>query len=198
MFERNPRLLLSCGLPALMFLIACAPVTRTHKSTEPYWTVENPLATRGASDGSSQLVARETRGDLVSSSLDALKRGESTATPASSPLKDIYFEFDRYELGPDAREILIANADWLKKHPSSRVEIEGHCDERGSNEYNLGLGAKRAQAAKDYLVELDISADRLSTVSYGEEIPVCMEQAEACWQTNRRDRFVIVSGGPTS
>jgi peptidoglycan-associated lipoprotein len=198
MFARKPGLLLRCSLLAPIVLVSCAPVTRTHKSTEPYWTVENPLATRGASDGSSQLVARQTQGDLVSSSLDALKRGESTATPASSPLKDIYFEFDRYELGPDAREILIANADWLKKHPSLRVEIEGHCDERGSNEYNLALGAKRAEAAKDYLVTLEISVDRLSTISYGEEIPACMERAEACWLKNRRDRFVIVSGGPTS
>jgi peptidoglycan-associated lipoprotein len=175
MFGRKPSFLLSCSLVAAVVLFGCAPVITTHRSAEPYWTAENPLATRGKSGGSTQVVARETEKNLGSSSLDALKRGESTETPASSPLKDIYFEFDRYELGPDAREILVANADWLKKHPLVRVQIEGHCDERGSNEYNLALGAKRAAAAKDYLVELGISGDRLSTVSYGEEIPVCLE-----------------------
>ena len=77
------------------------------------------------------------------------------------------------------------------------MEIEGHCDERGTNEYNAGLGAKRAQAARDYLVSLEISAQRLSTVSYGEEIPVCTEHTESCWEKNRRDRFVITAAAPT-
>jgi peptidoglycan-associated lipoprotein len=98
----------------------------------------------------------------------------------------------------EARETLKANADWLKKNPAARVEIEGHCDERGTNEYNLALGAKRAQAAKDYLVTLGIATERLSTISYGEEIPVCREQNESCWQQNRRDRFVIIQARPAS
>jgi len=89
---------------------------------------------------------------------------------------------------------LRASAAWLKKNPSARAQIEGHCDERGTNEYNLALGAKRAQAAKDYLVSLGVAENRLSTVSYGEEIPVCGEATESCWQKNRRDRFVR-SGG---
>jgi peptidoglycan-associated lipoprotein len=147
-----------------------------------------------ASQGSSRIASRVS----ISSSLDALQRGESTATPASSPLRDIHFEFDRYELRADARDALDANAKWLKEHPSVRVEIEGHCDERGSNEYNMGLGAKRAKTARDYLVALGISAQRLSTVSYGEEIPICGEHLEACWEKNRRGRFVIARAAPTS
>ncbi len=96
------------------------------------------------------------------------------------------------------RVTLKANAEWLKANPSARVEIEGHADERGTNEYNLALGAKRAQAAKDYLVTLGISAERLSTVSYGEETPVCREHTEGCWQRNRHDRFVVITEGPVS
>ncbi|HWP23027.1 MAG TPA: peptidoglycan-associated lipoprotein Pal [Candidatus Binatia bacterium] len=130
------------------------------------------------------------------SSLEALRRGESTATPASSPLKEIYFDFDRYDLRSDARETLKANAGWLKTNLSAVVQIEGHCDERGTTEYNLALGAKRAQAAKDYLVTLGVAAERLSTISYGKELPVCTEHTEACWQRNRRDRFVIQSPRP--
>jgi peptidoglycan-associated lipoprotein len=126
-------------------------------------------------------------------SLEAKRRGEA---PAEGPLKEIYFDFDKYDLRPEARDILNANAAWLKANPSARVEIEGHCDERGTNEYNLALGAKRAQAAKDYLVTLGVSKDRLSTISYGEELPVCKEQNEGCWQKNRRARFVAVVARP--
>lgn len=209
MLKRKNSVLLGSSLVTFLVLISCAPGNRPpHKSTDLHWTVENPLASRGASDGSSQKAAspgtsevlvRDTSGGVpTSSSLDALRKGESTMTPSSSPLQDIQFEFDRYDLAADAREILKANAEWLKKNPAIRVQIEGHCDERGTNQYNLALGAKRAQAAKDYLVTLDISPDRLSTVSYGEEIPVCREQTEACWRKNRRGRFVIVSGTPTS
>jgi peptidoglycan-associated lipoprotein len=132
------------------------------------------------------------------SSLDALREGRSAETPASSPLKDVRFGFDRYNLSDEARSTLKANAEWLKANPSAKAQIEGHCDERGTADYNLALGAKRAQAAKDYLVTLGISADRLSTVSYGEEIPVCKESTESCWERNRRDRFVIMPARPAS
>lgn len=131
------------------------------------------------------------------SSLSQLQRGQAVGTPGASPLKDIYFDFDRADLRPDARETLRANADWLKKNRSATVQIEGHCDERGTSEYNLALGAKRAQSAKDYLVTLGISERRISTISYGEEIPVCTEHNEQCWQKNRHDRFVV-KNAPTA
>jgi peptidoglycan-associated lipoprotein len=125
-----------------------------------------------------------------SSSLDQLKKGGAVGTPSSSPLKDIFFDFDRYDLRADARDLLKANAEWLKQNPSATLEIEGHCDERGTAEYNLALGAKRAQSAKDYLTTLGVDAQRMSTISYGQEIPVCSEHTEECWQKNRHDRFV--------
>lgn len=134
----------------------------------------------------------------ASSSLDALQRGESTATPASSPLKDVYFDFDRYDLRADAREILKANSAWFKANPGAQVQIEGHADERGTTEYNVALGSRRAESVKDYLVTLGTSAERLSTISYGEEVPVCREQTEECWQKNRRVRFVVQPGRPTT
>jgi peptidoglycan-associated lipoprotein len=134
----------------------------------------------------------------ASSSLDALQRGESTATPASSPLKDVYFDFDRYDLRADAREILKANSVWLKANPAAQVQIEGHCDERGTTEYNVALGSRRAESVKDYLVTLGASADHLSSISYGEEVPVCREQTEECWRQNRRVRFVVQPGRPTT
>jgi peptidoglycan-associated lipoprotein len=91
---------------------------------------------------------------------------------------------------------LRAAADWLRDNPAVRVEIEGHCDELGTNEYNLALGAERAYAAKDYLISLGIPRSRLSTISYGEEIPVCHERNEQCRQRNRRARFVILIARP--
>jgi peptidoglycan-associated lipoprotein len=108
------------------------------------------------------------------------------------PLKDIYFAFDSYELDDAARSTLRESDAWLQDQPQARVEIEGHCDERGTVEYNLALGAKRARAAKEYLVALGISSDRLSTISYGEELPVCQEHDEECWQRNRRCHFVVL------
>jgi peptidoglycan-associated lipoprotein len=140
--------------------------------------------------------APEVRKAQTQTSLDSLRRGDSAKTPADSALKEIFFEFDRYDLSSDARATLKAAADWLRNNPAVRVEVEGHCDERGTNEYNLALSAKRAQTAKDYLVTLGVAAGRLSTMSYGEEIPVCREHNEECWQKNRRDRFVALNAKP--
>jgi len=128
-------------------------------------------------------------------SLDRYKQGEELGADGGEkgPLTDINFAFDSYELDDDARGVLRSDADWLKEHPESRVEIEGHCDERGTVEYNLALGAKRAKAAKDYLVTLGIAASRLGTISYGEELPLCREHTEACWSENRRCHFVVLN-----
>ncbi len=104
---------------------------------------------------------------------------------------DVYFDFDKAELRPEGREQLQSNASWLKANPEYEVTIEGHCDERGTNEYNLALGERRSNAAKDYLISLGVAADRINTISYGEERPMCTESTEACWQKNRRAHFVV-------
>jgi peptidoglycan-associated lipoprotein len=104
---------------------------------------------------------------------------------------NVYFEFDQSDLRDEARQKLAANARFLTAHPEFVLTIEGHCDERGTNEYNLALGERRANTAKDYLASLGVAANRLHTISYGEERPVCTESTEACWQRNRRDHMVI-------
>lgn len=131
----------------------------------------------------------------TTSSLDALREGRAAA---GGPLKEILFDFDRYDLSPDARSILKANADWLRTNPAVTVEIEGHCDERGTTDYNLALGAKRARAAMDYLVSLGVAQTRIKTTSYGEELPACKDASENCYQKNRRDRFVEIRSRPAS
>ncbi len=103
---------------------------------------------------------------------------------------DAYFDFNKADIRADARQALAKTADFLRNYPQVRVTIEGHCDERGSTEYNLALGDRRAGAVKQYLVSLGISADRISTVSFGKEKPFCNEHNEACWQQNRRGHFV--------
>jgi peptidoglycan-associated lipoprotein len=115
-----------------------------------------------------------------------------TLGPGSGgPLTDIHFDYDDYTIRPQDGQILRTNAQWLSDHGNTRVQVEGHTDERGSEEYNLALGAKRAQAAKDYLTTLGVSSDRISTISYGKELPLCTEHDDDCWAQNRRDHFVV-------
>jgi peptidoglycan-associated lipoprotein len=108
-------------------------------------------------------------------------------------LKDIHFDFDRADIRPDAAEILDSNADWLKANPGYLVLVEGHTDPRGTNEYNLALGDRRARAARNYLVSHGVAATRVTTISYGEERGVCSESNEECWGQNRRAHFSVRS-----
>ncbi len=105
--------------------------------------------------------------------------------------ENIYFDFDKSELKPEAKDNLKEKADWLNKNSSYSVRIDGHCDERGTQEYNLALGERRAYAAKNFLVALGISGDRISTVSYGEEKPADPGHDEEAWAKNRRDEFKL-------
>jgi len=107
------------------------------------------------------------------------------------PLSDIHFGYNDSTIQDQDGPVLKSNAAWLQAHPEAKVQVEGYCDERGSEEYNIALGAKRAQAGKDYLATLGISDSRMSTISYGKELPLCTEHDEGCWQQNRRDHFMV-------
>ena len=131
-----------------------------------------------------------------------------TVTPASAPptsgktttdsdsqlfsqnMKDVFYAYDSYEISPEGESVIEADAKFLQQHPNMTFVIQGHCDERGSIEYNLTLGEYRANAAKQALVQQGVSATRIRTISYGKEKPFCTESTEPCWQQNRRAHFV--------
>jgi len=108
-------------------------------------------------------------------------------------LKDVFFDTNKADLRDDTREALAANAAWLRAHPSVRITVEGHCDERNTTEFNLALGWRRANAVRDYLASLGVDAGRVATISYGEESPFAPCHDETCWSQNRRARFVVTA-----
>ncbi len=120
-------------------------------------------------------------------------RAEQAASAAAG-LRDVLFGYDSWTISEDGRQALSRDAEWMKSNPSALVKVEGHCDERGTSAYNLVLGEKRAKAARNYLVELGVGANRLSVVSYGKERPFCNEHAESCYQQNRRGHLVLKTG----
>jgi peptidoglycan-associated lipoprotein len=120
-------------------------------------------------------------------------RAEQAASFAAG-LRDVLFDYDSWTISEDGRQALNRDAEWMKSSPSALVKVEGHCDERGTSAYNLVLGEKRAKAARNYLVELGVGANRLSVVSYGKERPSCNEHAESCYQQNRRGHLAVKTG----
>jgi peptidoglycan-associated lipoprotein len=125
------------------------------------------------------------QGDVMSESLEQWNR--------AGYLKDVFFDYDKADLRDDARTALSTDADWLKRYSSAQLVVEGHCDDRGTSEYNLALGDRRANAVREYLGSLGIDAGRVKTVSYGKERPFCSEENESCWQQNRRGHFVFTA-----
>jgi peptidoglycan-associated lipoprotein len=115
---------------------------------------------------------------------------ERAKAAAAAGLQPVYFDFDQSFIRSDQRVVMTANAEWLKANPKVKIKIEGNCDERGTREYNQALGQRRATSAKKYLVDMGVSAKRVSLISYGKEKPACSESSESCWQKNRRGDLV--------
>ena len=111
----------------------------------------------------------------------------------TAPLAPVFFNYDESDVLAAAQGVLAQNANWMRQWPSTRVRIDGHCDERGTNEYNLALGESRSSQVRDYLISLGIEASRIATVSRGEELPFCTEDDESCWSQNRRAQFVVTA-----
>jgi len=156
-------------------------------------------ARRGAGAGSAAGSAAGAGGnqglhaEALGGESSLLQFEDSGTVVAGGPIVDIPFAFDSDSLSRESEAVVEQNVRWFGDHPGTRVEVEGHCDERGTSEYNLGLGARRARVVRDALVEAGVSSDRLSTVSYGEELPLCKESTESCWARNRRAHLVALA-----
>ncbi len=123
----------------------------------------------------------------------SLTRGRRGQGPEEDGLlKDVHFGYDSDELDGEAQGVVSRNADWLRQNGGTKVELEGHCDSRGTPEYNLALGSRRANAVRDALVAAGVATSRITTISYGEELPLCQEETEACWARNRRVHGVVL------
>jgi len=142
--------------------------------------------------GSGTMLAKVDPSNSAGRQMDEI-RAEQAASFAAG-LRDVLFDYDSWTISEDGRQALSRDADWMKSNSSTLVKVEGHCDERGTSAYNLVLGEKRAKAARNYLVELGVGANRLSVVSYGKERPSCNEHAESCYQQNRRGHLVLKTG----
>jgi peptidoglycan-associated lipoprotein len=142
--------------------------------------------------GSGTMLAKVDPSSSAGRQMDEI-RAEQAASSAAG-LQDVLFGYDSWTIPEDGRQALNRDANWMKSNPSALVKVEGHCDERGTSAYNLVLGEKRAKAARNYLVELGVGANRLSVVSYGKERPSCNEHAESCYQQNRRGHLAVKTG----
>jgi peptidoglycan-associated lipoprotein len=175
-----------------MFATSCA---KKQVVSEPAVTAEeeDAEARRLAAERERQeaLEKQRLREEGLAEEAKARMQREARAARESFLNELIHFEFDKSRLLPEAKAILRVKAEWLKANPEARAIIEGHCDERGTNEYNLALGDRRAQSAKTYLVDLGIAPERLTCISYGEERPLDPGHNEAAWAKNRRDQFVL-------
>jgi len=186
-----------------LFLVGCPKktVVKGDQSVQMSEEARRLEAERAAKEAKERELARikeeeakRARGGEFEKSLVAKKEpGIEGEVFESKLFKDIHFDFDKYDVRPQDTVILKENADILKKYLKVKIQIEGHCDERGTNEYNLALGERRANSAKNYLVSLGISPDRISTISYGEEKPLDPEHNEDAWGKNRRAHTVILS-----
>ena len=196
MLTRCSHLAFSVLLVAAVALSGCAKRPATTQAAAPAPT---GAATSTAATPSNTQPAQPSGGSTTPSGggTTTTPPTSSTARPvvqdfaAAPELTDVFFDFDKYDIRPGDAKTLDSNASWLKSNPNHLVLIEGHCDQRGTNEYNLALGERRAKSTMNYLVSQGVQANRITIISYGEERPQCTEHNEACWAKNRRAHFLV-------
>ena len=181
---------------AVLVIFFAAGCTKSKISSEPATaTAEEEAARRAEEEAHQKELARQkalAEENLAEESLSSRMASEREQDDKDRlENEDIYFDFDSIQLTPEAQDLLAKKGKWLRDNPTARVTIEGHCDNRGTNEYNLALGEGRAQSAKTFLTDLGIDISRLNTISYGEERPLDPLQTERAWARNRRAHFVI-------
>jgi peptidoglycan-associated lipoprotein len=176
--------LLCIGALLFMFAVSCKPKAKTAPPPPPPPAKEQPKVEKV------EEVAPVKKPELSEEEIFMSKSLEEINLEA--PLRMIHFDYDRFFIREDAKPVLEANAVWLKKFRSARILIEGHCDERGTEEYNLALGEKRAKSALDYLASLGVPQDRVKIISYGKSQPLDSGHNEVAWQKNRRAQFLII------
>lgn len=198
MLRRREYILVSLGLClALVAAPACRrpkpvvapevpPISERAATTAPA-TSTSPAATAAVTEEPAVTTATLPAEGVASTTLPA----DLAAINKAGYLTDVFFDTNKHELRPDALETLAANAAWLRAHATVRILVEGHCDERNTDEYNLALGWRRAHTVKEYLVSLGVEAARIETLSLGEERPFATCHEESCWWQNRRAHFVI-------
>jgi peptidoglycan-associated lipoprotein len=175
-FSMHLKLMAAAGL---MVLAGC--------TTKPPATTAPPIEPPPAADNTAPVTSESS--SIIPGSAEDLRVNVGDT---------VHFDYDHYELRDEDRNILQRQASWLQKYPQVRVTVEGHCDERGTREYNLALGARRANAVKEYLVGLGVSGGRVGTISYGKERPICTQSSEDCYAQNRRGVTTVTSGAASS
>ena len=196
MLTRCSHLAFSVLLVAAVALSGCAKRPATTQAAAPAPT---GAATSTAATPSNVQPAQPSGGSTTPSGggTTTTPPTSSTARPvvqdfaATPELTDVFFDFDKYDIRPGDAKTLDSNASWLKSNPTHLVLIEGHCDQRSTNEYNLALGERRAKSTMNYLVSQGVQANRITIISYGEERPQCTEHTESCWAKNRRAHFLV-------
>ena len=172
-----------CLVLAALALSACS-------AKKPQTAAASPAASSSTAAATSVAPPAASQPSVAG---DEVLTGDLATLNRKGYLKDAFFDYDQANLRDDARASLAGDAQWLKKYPAAKILIEGHCDERGTEEYNIALGDRRANATREYLASLGVSASRIATVSYGKERPFCSQETEQCWQENRRGHLLITA-----
>jgi peptidoglycan-associated lipoprotein len=197
MLSRCSHVMLASLLILGVVLAGCAKRPATTQAAAPA-----PTGAAATTPGGGAAQMQPSGGGTGGPSGGGTAGGGTTAAPSTTrpavsefvavaDLKDIHFDFDKYDIRPVDAKMLDGNASWLKSNPNHLVLIEGHCDERGTNEYNLALGERRAKSTMNYLVSQGVQASRITIISYGEERPACNQKNEECWAQNRRAHFLV-------